>query len=309
MNVLLAGADGFIGRHLASALAAAGHTVSSLVYGRAARPGELRIDLTDARELTRLPSGIDAVINASGIVDMRVPSARIFAVNLGATENLAAWARAQRVQHFVQMSSVAVYGPLVLGEQRSERTPRLGRFMGMAYMRSKARAERVLERSGIPYSLLRAAAVLGAGDSVLTPGFAAALRGPGLPLVPGADPARLVSLTLVEGLTETTLRTLAHGPLNTAVHAVDVELSLAELAASFAAEMGRSCNFARTSLREVAARRHDASFSWLVASARFGQHYTRGERIRLLGEGPVPSLKSAISTGLSGLQGGKDDLS
>ena len=309
MRVLLAGADGFIGRHLASGLSSAGHVVLPLVYGRAAREGELRVDLTVRSALQILPRGVDAVINASGVVDPRVSTARIFAVNLGGTANLVAGARAQRVHHFVQMSSVAAYGPLVLGEQRSEATPRLGRYVGLPYMRSKAQAERVLERSGLGYSILRPAAVLGAGDSVVTPGLAAALRGPGLPLLPGARLSHLVSLTLIEGLVETTLRALARGPLRTAVHAVDVELRLEELAASFAAEMGLSCNFARISFVDAVTRRDDAGFSWLVASARFGQHYTRDKRTRLLGEGPFPSLKSAISTGLSGLQGGKEALS
>lgn len=309
MRVLLAGADGFIGRHLTPALTAAGHELVPLVYGRSARDGELRVDLSQAAELERLPRGVDAVLNASGIVDPRVPSARIFAVNQGGTEHLVAWARAQRVRHFVQMSSVAAYGPLVLGEQRTEQTPRLGRFVGLPYMRSKARAELALERSGLAYSILRPAAVLGPGDSVVTPGFVTAMGGAGLPLLPGADTTHLVSLSLVEGLVETCLRTLARGPLQCAVHAVDVELPLAELARRFAAEMGRSCNFARISLPEAVARRDDAGFSWWLASARFGQHYTRLQRTRLLGEGPATSLKSAISAGLSGLQGGKDALS
>jgi nucleoside-diphosphate-sugar epimerase len=196
-----------------------------------------------------------------------------------------------------------------MGEQRSEQTPRLGRYLGLPYMRSKARAELALERSGLGYSILRPAAVLGPGDSVVTPGFAAALQGHGLPMVPGARISHLVSLSLIEGLVETTLRTVERGPLGAAVHAVDVDLSLADLAAFFAAEMGLSCNFARISLVEALTRRSDAGFSWLVASARFGQHYTRGERTRLLGDGPFPSLKSAISTSLSGLQARKEALS
>lgn len=309
MRVLLAGADGFIGRHLACGLADAGYEVLPLVYGRVPREHELRVDLSLASALSVLPRDVDVVINASGIVDPRVPTARIFAVNQGGTENLLAWSRANRVRHFVQLSSVAAYGPLVLGEQRSEATPRLGLYLGLPYMRSKARAERAVERSGLGYSILRPAAVLGAGDSVLTPGFSAALRGPGLPLAPGARLSHQVSLSLVDGLVETTLRALSRGPLYAAVHAVDVELSLADLAAAFAAEMGRSCNIARISIAEAVARRDDAGFSWLVASARFGQHYTRSLRTRLLGEGPFPSLKSAISTGLSGLQGIKDALS
>ena len=308
MRVLLAGADGFIGRHLVPALRAAGYELVPLVYGRAPQAAELRVDLTRAEELARLPGGVEVVINASGIVDPRAPTARIFAVNLTASAHLSAWARAQGVRHFVQMSSVAAYGPLVLGEDRSERTPRLGRYLGLPYMRSKARAELAIERAGLPFSILRPAAVLGAGDSVVTPGFATALRGPGLPLLPGADLRHRVSLTLVDGLVETCLRTLERGPLGCAVHAVDVELSLSELTDAFAAEMGLSCNFARISMAEAIARRSDAGFSWLVASARFGQHYTRDERNRLLGAGSLASLKSAIRAGLSGLQGGGEAL-
>jgi UDP-glucose 4-epimerase len=309
MNVLLTGADGFIGRHLARGLAAAGHAVVSAVFARAPGAGEVRVDLTDAAALAQLPRGIELLINASGVVDPSVPSARMFAVNLGATQNLLRWARASAVRHFVQLSSVAVYGPLVVGEQRGEDTARLGLLLGLPYMRSKAQAERAVERSGVPFTLLRPAAVLGAGDSILAPGFARALRGMGLPLVAGAHPGRRVSLTLASGLVDLVLRLAEKGPLQTAVHATDVDLTLLDLAERFAAELGLPCNFARTSWRAVSARRADAGFGWLVASARFGQHYSRERQQRLLGSGPRADLAAAIRAGLSGLQGEVEALS
>ena len=175
-------------------------------------------------------------------------------------------------------------------------------------MRSKALAERAVEQSGVPYSLLRPAAVLGAGDTVLSAGFCGALQGKGVPLVPGADPSHRVSVSLVEGLVEAVLRLLERGPLRCAVHALDVELSLRELVGLYAAGLGRPCNFARSSWREVAQRKNDAGFAWLVASARFGQHYSRELQVRLLGEPPVPNLESAVLAGLSGLQGIKEPL-
>jgi nucleoside-diphosphate-sugar epimerase len=309
MNVLLTGADGFIGRHLARGLVDAGHSLVAAVFGREAGAGEVRVDLTDRAAVAALPRGIDLVINASGVVDQRVPSAGMFAVNLGGTQNLVHWARATSVRHFIQLSSVAVYGPLVLGEARSENTARLGRALGLPYMRSKAQAERVVERSGVPYSLLRPAAVLGAGDSVVAPGFVQALRGPGVPLVAGARPDRRVSLTLVAGLVDAVLRLTQRGPLHAAVHTIDAELPLQDLAEQFAAELGLPCNFARTAWREVWARSADAGFSWLVASARFGQHYSRERQNRLLGRGVAPELGAAIRAGISGLQGEVEALS
>jgi UDP-glucose 4-epimerase len=309
MRVLLTGADGFIGRHLALGLARGGHSVVAAVFGQAPGSSELRVDLTDPASVDGLPGDMDVVINAAGVVDPRAGSARMFAVNFTGARHLLHWARQTRVRHFVQLSSVAVYGPLVLGEDRSEDTPRLGLGLGFAYMRSKALAERAVERSGVPYSILRPPAVVGAGDSVVSPGFFSALHGAGLPLVHAANPARRVSLALVEGLVDTTLRLLDHGPLAAAVHAVDVELPFLELARLYAAELGQPCNFVRTSWPGAVARMSDAGFAWLVASARFGQHYAGDRRIRQLGVGPRPSLESAVLAGISGLHRATNGLS
>lgn len=308
MHVLLTGADGFIGRHLARALTAAGHDVVAAVFGRAPIGNEVRLDLTEPAALAALPR-VDVVVHAAGVVDPGVSRARMFAVNLGATQNLVRWSREQGVRHFIQLSSVAVYGPLVLGQARSERAPRLGMVLGLPYMRSKALAERAVERAGVPFTLLRPAAVLGEGDNIVAGGFARALRGHGLPLPPGSRRDRMVSLTLVSGLVERTLRLIDGRPLGLPVHMVDVALPLSELADLFAARLGRPCNFVRTPWLEVSARRADAGFSWLVASARFGQHYSQERQNRLFGAGPEPDLEAAIAAGLSGLQGGIEALS
>jgi nucleoside-diphosphate-sugar epimerase len=309
MRVLLTGADGFIGSHIARGLSDAGHALLPAVFGRAPAGAERSLDLTDPSSIARLPDDIEVVINVAGVVDPRAGSARMWDVNLTGARNLLRWARGARVRHFVQLSSVAVYGPLVVGEDRSERTPRLGLAVGSAYMRSKALAERAVEHAGVPYSILRPPAVVGAGDSIVSKGFYDALRGEGLPLLHAANPRRRVALALVEGLVDTTLRVVDRGPLGAALHAVDVELSFLELARMYAAELGRPCNFVRTSWPGVLARMSDAGFAWLVASARFGQHYAGDRRIRELGVGRRPSLESAVSAGLSSLHGGPDSLS
>lgn len=83
MKVLLCGARGFIGRHIAAALRAAGHEVLATVSGPPG-PGELRVDFardtTAAAWLPRL-AGIDAVVNAVGVL-RDTPRRPIAAVHL-----------------------------------------------------------------------------------------------------------------------------------------------------------------------------------------------------------------------------------
>lgn len=78
MIVLLTGATGFIGRHLAEALAASGHKVVCAVRDPS-RPGDPRFDYVcadftrdfDAADWLPRVTGVDAVINAVGIIRER----------------------------------------------------------------------------------------------------------------------------------------------------------------------------------------------------------------------------------------------
>ncbi|MDB4976151.1 MAG: hypothetical protein JWN48_4492 [Myxococcaceae bacterium] len=302
MRILVTGADGFIGGHVARGLERAGHEVARSVYARAPRAGEVRVDLAQPAQLERLPRAIDAVVHAAGAVDAHLSLRTMVSANVHATENLTVWAARQRVSHFVQLSSVAVYGPLVLGQERSERTPRLGLSLGLPYMRTKARAERIIEQSGVPYTLLRPPAVLGAGDTVITRGFVDALRNGALPMVPGASTSRRVSLVFVEGLVEIVRLVLLRGPLCAAVHAVDVELTFGELSAAYERALGRAFRYAETSWATALRARNEVGFAWLLASSRFGQHYLRERLVSQLGYRSALSLDSAIQSGLSGLQ-------
>ena len=291
-----------MGGHLAAALAQAGHQVFSSVYARAAGPGEVRVDLSRPEQLARLPRHIEAVVHAAGNVDPRRPRKVMFGANVLATQHLAAWARAQRCVHFVQLSSVAVYGPLTLGEERSERTARLG-TLGLPYMRTKARAERVVEQAGVPYTLLRLPAVLGVGDTVVTRGFVDALARGGLPMIPGASLRPRVSLVFAQGVADIVARLLEHGPLGAPLHAVDVELGLGELVSAYARVLGRPIGQRDTSWVEALGLRNEVGLAWLIASSRFGQHYLRDRLVSELGYRSRHSLDSAIQGGLSGLQG------
>lgn len=70
MNILICGATGFVGRHLAHTLASAGHTIFRGVR-QPSRPNDIQMDYsTDVDSQTWLPrlKNISAVINAVGIL-------------------------------------------------------------------------------------------------------------------------------------------------------------------------------------------------------------------------------------------------
>ncbi|MET0344069.1 MAG: NAD(P)-dependent oxidoreductase [Polyangiales bacterium] len=309
MRILVTGADGFIGSHVASALARAGHSVVRTVYGRAPEPGELRVDLSRPSELLQLPNDVDVVVHAAGAVDAHAPYARMVAANVTTTHLLAGWAALRNVGHFVHFSSVAVYGPLALGVDRDESTPRLGLGLGLPYMRTKALAERAVERAGVPFTLVRPPVVLGSGDTVISRGFRDALcHDGGIPLVPGASLERRVSLALVEGLGALVVRLVARGPLGGPVHAVDADLTVGELAARYAEALERPLRTRPISWTAALRTRNEVGTSWLIASTRFGQHYRAGRLLTEVGYTANFGLESAIESGLSSLQGSSDRL-
>jgi nucleoside-diphosphate-sugar epimerase len=76
MNVLVTGANGFLGRHVVSALLARGHRVRALVRPAARLDGLgwtasveiFRADLRSTRELSPAFEGIDALVHLAAVV-------------------------------------------------------------------------------------------------------------------------------------------------------------------------------------------------------------------------------------------------
>ena len=108
MNVLLLGADGFLGRHLQIALETAGHTVRRGVHRPVRRADEIAVDY--ARDVDpgawrgRL-TGVDAVINTVGI--LREGRGRRFdAIHDQAPRALFAACREAGVRRVIQVSAL-----------------------------------------------------------------------------------------------------------------------------------------------------------------------------------------------------------
>ena len=152
MKILVTGATGFVGSHIAERLAADGHDVRVLLRATSSRrflegvPFEaVEGDLTDAASLGPAARGVDAVIHAAGLVKAR--SVREFqAVNAQGTGNLLAAVEreAPGLTRFVYVSSIAAHGPSPGGAPRPlDAAP----APVSVYGRAKAEGEALVRRS------------------------------------------------------------------------------------------------------------------------------------------------------------------
>ncbi len=195
MNVLLTGASGFIGSHLASALRAAGYVViaarRSIEAGTAAVQADFARDLSARDWLPKL-AGIDALVNAVGI--LREHGAQTFeSIHKRAPQALFTACVAAGVRRIVQISA--------LGADRG--TTR--------YFLTKRAADDYLATLPLEWTIVRPAPVFGPG-SANTRLFSSLARLPVVPL-PGRGEQRMQPIH-IDDLTEAVVRALGDASLN-----------------------------------------------------------------------------------------------
>ena len=189
MNVLVTGANGFVGRTLCRHLTAAGHKVIGGVRTDTAPSSwmEQRTygDLESSDDFSGVVAGIDAVVHLAARVHMMRetssdPDAAYDQLNAAVTEKLAKAAASAGVSRFVFLSSVKVNGEAT-GEQAYSETDTPA--PEDAYGRSKLAAEQALRdiaaTSDLPCISLRIPLVYGPGVGA---NFAALLRLCDLPI-------------------------------------------------------------------------------------------------------------------------------
>jgi nucleoside-diphosphate-sugar epimerase len=176
--VLVTGASGFLGSHVAERLAEDGHEVRLLLRGASNREWVKRIryqeargDVTDPESLISAVARVDVVVHAAGLVKART-EAEFAAVNATGTGNLlrAVEANAPHLQRFVYVSSLAAHGPSPDGKPRqvdAQPNPIT------AYGRSKLAGEDLVRLSAVaPRSVIfRPPAIYGPRDPALVPFF------------------------------------------------------------------------------------------------------------------------------------------
>lgn len=165
----ITGATGFVGSAVLDAALAAGHRVRALARReQAAQDGVewVRGELADLVALAKLCEGADAVIHVAGLTNTPDP-ADFEEANVTGTARVVEAMRAVSVRRLVFVSSLAA------------REPKLS-----AYGASKARAETVVEASGLDWTIIRPPGVYGPRDIDYLDMFRAAKWG-FVPLPPG----------------------------------------------------------------------------------------------------------------------------
>ncbi|HSN68911.1 MAG TPA: complex I NDUFA9 subunit family protein [Thermoanaerobaculia bacterium] len=151
--ILITGANGFVGRHLAKRLRQEGLAVRAVVRvpAKAQALADLGAevvqgDINDAPSLTAAAQGCDRVVHLVGIIQ----EGRGFtfrSVHVEGTRNVLDAANQAGVKHFLYQSA--------LGTRENARSE---------YHTTKFEAEKLVKAGGIPYTILRPSLIYGPGD-------------------------------------------------------------------------------------------------------------------------------------------------
>jgi nucleoside-diphosphate-sugar epimerase len=212
-NVLITGATGLVGRHLARGAAEAGYEVQAMVRrgsDRSALDGiRLRLVEGDLAQPETLPAALaeaDVVVHAAAHVGDWGPAERYRAINVVALEHMLHSAeRHSRLRRWIQISSLGVY-PARHHYGTDESTPSDPTGLD-GYTRTKAEAEFVIHNHirdyGLPAVILRPGFIYGAGDRHALPRIVEKIQSGSMKFLGRGD--RVLNNTAVENLCDAIL--------------------------------------------------------------------------------------------------------
>ena len=155
-QILITGANGFLGRTILSKLQVAGFSVLATDVGDVCSVLNTiyrKADITQPAEIKPLVENITTVMHVAGLAHVFNQDAstgeKFYKINEVGTKNVAAAAAAAGVRHFVLISSVSVYGPYTdepYDEKRSCKP--IGPYAQSKY-NAELRATEIAQKSGM----------------------------------------------------------------------------------------------------------------------------------------------------------------
>ena len=177
MTILLTGATGGLGYRTLEQLITNVQIKRIVATGRIIKPThfvehskvsyELG-DLEDDNFVSKLVEQVDCIVHAAALSSPWGKYSEFEKANLFTIKNLINSAKKQNVKRFVYVSTPSLYfnGNDRFDVRESDELPK--KFVN-AYSKTKYEAEIELEKSGIPYIILRPRALIGRGDTIIMP--------------------------------------------------------------------------------------------------------------------------------------------
>ncbi len=289
-DVLITGTDGFIGGIVKDYLIQEGFRVYGTTYIRTPGENEVRFDVRKEEDFRQLPDRpFEVVVHTIGLIDQTLPKKLVLEVNAEGTRRVCSWATHHGCQHFIQLSSTAVYGLRLLGENRTEETHRNRGIFGIPYMKSKAQAERYIEASGLKYTMLRMPSVLGPNDTFITPAIVPHLLDGTFFTCGKKDP--LYSMFYVRNLGPVIAAVIRTGPTNAAYNCTDYTVRWSEYVGEYGRQLGMDIPTRTKSLLSIAQQWKDKHTLLLLSHSRFGASYRNDRLVQLIGVENITKFK------------------
>ncbi len=249
MRVLLTGASGFIGSHLAERLVDLGYDVTCMVRKTSnvefLKTLNVRLvygSLEDRDSLRRVVTNVDLIYHPAGLIKARCRP-DFFTVNCEGTRNLlnAIIEASSGLQRFVYFSSQAAVGPAPDPTPLTESAP-LKPITN--YGKSKAEGERIIRelahKHDIPFTIIRPPAVFGPRDMEILFFYKEARRGS---LTVIGNPDKRLSIVYVRDLVDGTILAAEsdRGVNETFFIAYDKPITWQWIATHIGEVLGREC--------------------------------------------------------------------
>lgn len=173
MNILVTGADGFVGKAICEYLSAENYEIFKLDSPRKIFVKNSKhiyqADISEKRELEKIdfPQKIDVLIHCAGLAHQFGETAYedFEKINVTGAANICDLAVRLRVGHFIQISSISVYGS---NESKKSITENIvckpTGFYGLSKLEGERVVREICEKNDINLTILRLATVIGEED-------------------------------------------------------------------------------------------------------------------------------------------------